>query len=826
MHKQIPYKYQNLPIPGGGYVTGFLFSKEKPDTLYLRTDIGGSYRFDSKEKRWNSLSDHVTMTRLDETYPTAIALDESNPGNFYIVCGVNTLEKDPSIPRQGLFAISEDYGNTFTYETIPCFVHGNWNGRGTGLRLIVDPTDSSTLYFASQKDGLLKTSDRGKTWKSISVAGMGYLTLVWISPNGQTLVVGGAGLDADGNPTANYDELAGKGTLPTSSAQTNTSTTTGLGRGHGLFVSYNQGKSFEPLEVIGDHFVSESKLFGLVPQRYDFDGTYLYVTFAMTGRRSYVVPNGYSCDSGDTIAGKVLRYHVTNDGHIDSVEDITPVPDLNLWPNALNQKTDAHANPLSFLDYGFSGISSCQNKSGLLVCSTLCKDDGDVIYLSTDYGMNWKPVLYDLTIGRMDFRAPYMRPECNGGHNLIHWLSDVKINPFDPNELWFNSGTGVFVTHNLLEETVVFSDWCDGLEETVHLNIYSLPSGRVQVVDILGDLGGFAFTDLDQPCPNSFADADGNRYITCINADFSDTNPDTVVITPRGNWTGKTKGGLILTTDGCQTFTRLPMPFGISERIDQLLHRIEHPNVNSGWIAMSSDTQNLVWSIADNITLYMNAVICSQDGGLTWKKIKVFDEEGIQVNANDDSCKNLLFKAFSDRLNPDLMYAFGLDSHFYISTDGGQNFYEKSLAGVFDQVNFGLIDCANKTEIRAESGKEGVLYIAVADQGLWKMQVDVEADSISLKRLTPVGDSVYRLGLGLLREGGDYFTEDKALYVCAKLDGEYGFFRSLDDGQTWDRINTDQQMFGDINSIDGDCRKFGRFYLATGSLGAKYGEMI
>lgn len=67
--------------------------------------------------------------------------------------------------------------------------------------------------------------------------------------------------------------------------------------------------------------------------------------------------------------------------------------------------------------------------------------------------------------------------------------------------------------------------------------------GPVKVLDILGDLGGFAFEDPDTPCANSFADADGNRYITCINADFSDEHPEYVIVTPRGNWKGKSKGG-------------------------------------------------------------------------------------------------------------------------------------------------------------------------------------------------------------------------------------------------------------------------------------------
>ena len=33
--KQIPYEYHNLPIPGGGYVTGFLYSEGERDVLYL-----------------------------------------------------------------------------------------------------------------------------------------------------------------------------------------------------------------------------------------------------------------------------------------------------------------------------------------------------------------------------------------------------------------------------------------------------------------------------------------------------------------------------------------------------------------------------------------------------------------------------------------------------------------------------------------------------------------------------------------------------------------------------------------------------------------------
>jgi hypothetical protein len=80
------------------------------------------------------------------------------------------------------------------------------------------------------------------------------------------------------------------------------------------------------------------------------------------------------------------------------------------------------------------------------------------------------------------------------------------------------------------------------------------------------------------------------------------------------------------------------------------------------------------------------------------------------------------------------------------------------------------------------------------------------------------------VGLGLLREKGDYFTEEKALYVSANIGGRYGFYRSLDQGRSFQKLNHDWQCFGDVNSIDGDKRVFGRFFIGTGSRGVLYGE--
>lgn len=790
--QNISYEYHNLPIPGGGYVTGFAFHKKQKGILYCRTDIGGVYRFDYAKQSWKSLIDHVTTDKLDETFPIAIALDDQNPDRIYIACGV--WEKG-----EGTLAVSEDRGEHFHYYTIPVPVHGNLNGRGTGMRLVVSPKDPDTLYFASQQSGFLVSHDRGQSWTVRDVCGEEYLTFVFAGPEDTCLVVGTAGV-----VTRISDRE----------------------RGHSLYVSYDQGESFKPLEEPAHYFYEESRMSGLVAQRYDYDGKYIYVTFSNTGKHSYVVENGYSCDSGDALGGKVVRYDFLSDGRISSFEEITPnaantvliaqknqmLEDEILFPVVDGERDHRHGG----YNFGFSGISSCESQPGLLILSTICRDNGDKLYLSMDYGENWQVVLHDLGIGNMHFHAPYMKKEYNGGHSLIHWLSDAKINPFCPDEVWFNSGTGVFRSENLLQTDRSFSDCCTGIEETVHLNVYSPVAGAVQCIDIVGDLGGFAFEDVDKPCENSFADENGNRYITCINADFSDEQPETVIVTPRGNWTGKTKGGLILSTDQCKTFTRLPMPFGISDYLDEKLKGIERPNVNSGWVAMSPDTQNIVWSVADMIMLPIAGVIHSHDRGKTFAKVRVYDLAGEEVTVGR-------LKVFSDRMDSELFYGFGEHSRMYVSRDGGATFYQKNISVSFPDVEFGIIDTQNKTEIRGESGRCGVFYMAVSEGGLWKYRYDKEKDEIWLHKLSKDGDVVYRVGLGLLSENSDYRKDDKALYICGTLDGEYGFYRSFDEMKTVERINTDSQMFGEINSIDGDCRTFGRFFIATGSRGVLYG---
>ena len=288
-----------------------------------------------------------------------------------------------------------------------------------------------------------------------------------------------------------------------------------------------------------------------------------------------------------------------------------------------------------------------------------------------------------------------------------------------------------------------------------------------------------------------------------------------VAVTARGNWKGKTTGGLIWSEDQCKTWLRLPDPVGITKKIDTLIAAIKKPNTNSGWTAISADAKTLVWAIGEGDRLPVDAVVYTENRGNTWFKCRVFDRSGHPVNDPDKTMKVL-----SDRMDPEVFYGFGDDSFLYISTDRARTFHRISVSEEFPRLELGGMDGRMPAEIRAESGKRGVVWIATGEQGLWRLTFHKNSKNADFQRVSKLGDKIYRQGMGKEAPGSPY----KTLYVNGIIDGDYGFYRSLDEGRTWQRINKENQMFGDIRSIVGDPREFGRFYIATGSRGVLWGK--
>ena len=106
---------------------------------------------------------------------------------------------------------------------------------------------------------------------------------------------------------------------------------------------------FEQMAEPASRVIEGCKRNGLVAQRYAVADKYLYVTFASTGRRSYVIENGYSCDSGDTIDGRIVNILYVQNGTIGDFVEITPVASSNT--TGVNLPQNSNRRGVGFLAF-------------------------------------------------------------------------------------------------------------------------------------------------------------------------------------------------------------------------------------------------------------------------------------------------------------------------------------------------------------------------------------------------------------------------------------------------------------------------------------------
>ncbi|MBX9362474.1 sialidase family protein [Streptomyces sp. WAC04114] len=161
---QSGYRWRNAVQGGTGFITGVLFHPSVKGLAYLRTDIGGAYRWDERSGRWIPLTDHIGWDDWNLLGVEAMAVDPAHPDRVYLSLGTYTQ----SWAGNGAVLRSEDRGATWQRTDLTVKLGANEDGRGCGERLLVDPRDSDTLWLGTRHDGLLKSTDRGATWKAAS----------------------------------------------------------------------------------------------------------------------------------------------------------------------------------------------------------------------------------------------------------------------------------------------------------------------------------------------------------------------------------------------------------------------------------------------------------------------------------------------------------------------------------------------------------------------------------------------------------------------------------------------------------------------------------
>jgi xyloglucan-specific exo-beta-1,4-glucanase len=155
-----PFTFKNVNMQGMGYVTGIVIHEKSPFTRYLRTDVGGVYRYDGTSGKWLNLSDKYSRAESEALDVESVAVDTVNVNRVWKAAPLGrALSADGNgTDFKGEVHVSDDRGATWRTTGLAAknvVMEGNGDFRGmAGERLLVDPFDPERVYFGSRQQGL------------------------------------------------------------------------------------------------------------------------------------------------------------------------------------------------------------------------------------------------------------------------------------------------------------------------------------------------------------------------------------------------------------------------------------------------------------------------------------------------------------------------------------------------------------------------------------------------------------------------------------------------------------------------------------------------
>ncbi len=419
---------------------------------------------------------------------------------------------------------------------------------------------------------------------------------------------------------------------------------------------------------------------------------------------------------------------------------------------------------ITYTQGGYAGIAVDASAPNTVNVSTMDRWwPQDAMYRTTNGGTSWTEKLVAGT--RVTASAPW----AGSSDHTPHWIGDIEIDPFNSNNVWFVTGYGVFQCTNITAASPTWTFTNTGLEEIVALDLIAPPSGA-SLLSAVGDQDGFRHTDLSaSPASGHYSPFRG----TCTSIDFAQNNPNYVA---RVHYNSAGNMGAYSTDQGV-TWTS----FG------------SYPASGSaGAIAIAANASRMVWAPDGGA-----AVSYSANNGTTWTA-----STGINTGVDPEA----------DRVNSNKFYAYdAANGNVLVSTNGGASF--ANAATGFTAVPSWLLWAAG---IKAVFGIEGDVWLHNSN-GLFHST----NSGASFTQIANVG-TTYKIAFGKSATTGGY----PAVYIVGNVSGVYGFYRSINGGASWARINDDAHQFGGINALAADPNIFGRVYLGTAGRGIIYGESL
>ncbi|MBR3760847.1 MAG: 1,4-beta-glucanase [Ruminococcus sp.] len=451
-------KWGTLKIGGAGFVSGIVSGQKE---MYLRTDVGGAYKYNYKTNQWDQLFGFLTESDRGLLSVKGIAIDPTDDDTVYFLCGCAYFSNAKTV----IFKTT-DGGKTFTESDVTDLiqVHGNGDGRECIEPIAIDPDNTDTIYAGGDvtagSSALIKSTDGGKTWKPVD----GYDSLGLFSgelkyPMWTDHMVRGT------EPSKEYNQQNGIGCILIEDGKVYVGTSvTGQANIH---VASVKDDKFTPLSA------------DLPTANYPCS-----ITSDNNGNVFFTYIAGLAFSG---TAGGAFKYDTAS----GTVTDISPCG------NAIGMIEADEKNPDKLLART-CGVWSDQWYEKEWTDTSIAW--GDHFYRSEDGGKTWQDITPGQQFGQYTDNHYFIsNPMSTGGYDWVygkacHWGSSIILDPRNPDRIVLTSGNGVFACDNVWDERdIQFYFQPDGVEEVVCLDFVSVPGGAAY--SAIGDYDGFIHND-------------------------------------------------------------------------------------------------------------------------------------------------------------------------------------------------------------------------------------------------------------------------------------------------------------------------------------------
>jgi len=755
--------WSNIKIGGGGYVTGVQVHPDDSNIVYMKTDVGGLYRWNAADTSWTPITDRFTYKDKDLYGIEGMAIDPNNKDFLYFTAGVSHYSTN-----NALF-FSPDRGNTLeriNFPTAPnlTFVYtngqtyggvgGNDQYRWAGERLMVDPNNSNYLFYATHRDGLLRYDRSTLTWAEM---GGGLLT------NAYTSVFA----DHAGITAFHIDKSSGTaaGSMTMYAGLYGANSNQG-----GIFQSTNGGSSWQEIST------------GLQP--------FKPLSFAQAGDSLIVGTDNDGLWKWNTNTGVWQQYGVD----IGAANNVLKITNATTGQFRMENFTTAG---------DISGISVDQSNPNTMVISKYDPDrNSSRIYRTVDGGTNWE---------RLDEFGPVDvigRPGWDtASRRFTAGASDILIDPNNPNTVWFTEYAGIYRSTDINKANdgntmtrPVFEALRDNHEEIVVSDLIKAP-GKALILTA-ADMDGVRIVDPTLAPATQLGGASliQNSY----QVDFFKGNSDVLYRGAHGYiGTGSNERGVVLkSTNGGLNWSDISSSW--------TNHAGQYAVARK--IAISATDSNRVVAI-DSTGKFSFTV----DGGASWSYSTVTNTFGTPIiisNRKFDTSKPLV----ADGVDEDFFYAIrpreGIaPAQIYRSTNGGVSF-----SYIQDHPRY--ISSADSFGLVTQLGMQGEFWAYSSGDPLYRYyDFGVNRDTIST-----VTSSIL-FSFGAAKPGNSNYSMYLFGKITGFSDMDR-MWRSDDMGLTWLSMTDTVFPLGfSPNVLYGDWDEYGKIYVGSSGRGAWLGTL-